>query len=626
MTGQPTPRLTPIPFPRVTIDGPFWGPRLATNRDVSIKHVYRQAAVTGRLDALKLNWQPGDSFTPHRFWDSDVAKWIEAASYTLHTHPDPDLQATLDRVVDLLVGAQQPDGYLNSYFTTVEPDKRWTNLRDAHELYCAGHLMEAAVAHYEATGQRDLLETLTRYADLIDHTFGPEPGQKRGYPGHQEIELALVKLHRATGEARYLDLARFFVDERGRQPPHYFDAEATARGDDPAAYWAGSHTHTQSHRPVREQDEAVGHAVRALYLYSGMADLAAATGDRDLWAACRRLWDSVTARKLYITGGVGAHHAQERFGADYELPNASAYAETCAAIALVFFAHRMLQVEADGRYADVLERALYNNVLAGVSLSGTTFFYVNPLASDGTHHRQDFFTCACCPPNVIRLLASLGQYAYATAGDALYVHLYLGGTAQTTLAGTPVRLTVQTAYPWDGDLSLTLAPESPVSGDLMLRLPGWCADYVLAINGQPVDNLVDRGYLRLNRRWQAGDRVDLHLSMPVRRIVAHPQVAADAGQVALQRGPLVYCLEQVDHTAPVRAIRLPDETPLTARFDADLLGGTVVIEGEGVQTTADSLYTPLDQTRSAPAALKAVPYCLWDNRAAGPMTVWLPRA
>ena len=624
--AAPGRKLSPLPLTQVTVGGPFWGPWVEANRRASLPHVYEACKNTGRIDALRLQWRPGDPNPPHIFWDSDVAKWLEAAAYELAVHPDAALAQRAEETADLLIKAQQPDGYLNTHFTVVEPEKRWTNLRDWHELYCAGHLIEAAVAYFEATGRRNLLDALCRYADHIDATFGPEEGKKRGYPGHEELELALVRLYRATGEARYLRLAEYFINERGRQP-HYYDLEAQARGDTrrwmPYEYW-------QVHKPVREQEEAVGHAVRAMYLCSGMADVAAETGDATLLAACRRLWRSVTERKMYVTGAVGARHHGEAFGDDWELPNDTAYAETCAAIGLVFFAQRMLELEADGRYADVLERALYNGVLPGVSLDGRKFFYVNPLASGGRHRRQPFFDCACCPPNVARLLASLGRYACGTEGDkAIYVHLYATGEAIAALGGRRVSLTQATGYPWDGTVDLAVGLDGPARFELALRVPGWCRKHALRVNGKAVAAPVRKGYARLRRTWNDGDRVTLILAMPVERVEANPVVDATAGKVALQRGPLVYCLEGCDHRVDVRTIRLPDRARLAARFDKRLLGGVTVIEGKAVAPAAgpwkDRLYAS-GPAKTVPVAIRAVPYCLWDNRKGGTMAVWLPRA
>ena len=621
----PNRKMRPLALADVTIADAFWQPRIEVNRRSSIPHIYRMCKETGRIDALRLQWKPGDPNPPHVFWDSDVAKWIEAASYSLATHPDADLDRQVDETIALAASAQQSDGYLNTHFTVVEPEKRFTNLRDWHELYCAGHLIEAAVAHFHATGKRTFLDVVCRYADYIDSVFGP--GKRTGYPGHEEIELALVKLHHATGRERYLRLARYFIDERGRKP-YLYDAEALAR-DDTKPDWA-NHEYRQSHLPVREQKEAVGHAVRAMYLYSGMADVAAETGDASLLAACRRLWESVVQRKLYVTGSIGARHHGEAFGDNYELPNESAYAETCAAIGLVLFAHRMLQMEADGRYADVLEQALYNGVLAGMSLDGAKYFYVNPLASAGGHHRQEFFGCACCPPNIARLLASLGTYAYSASDDALYVHLYAAGQAKASVAGQPVTLTIETAYPWDGRVAATLAVGKPARFDLCLRVPGWCGRFKVRVNGKPAAARVKKGYATIRRRWADGDRVTLDLEMPVRQVVAHPAVADDAGRVAIARGPLVYCLEQCDHRAPVRSILLPAAARLKARFDPRTLGGCVVIEGPALAPTPAGwkgrLYrNAADAGAPKPTRIRAVPYFLWDNRKPGEMTVWVAR-
>ncbi|HKD74532.1 MAG TPA: beta-L-arabinofuranosidase domain-containing protein, partial [Ktedonobacterales bacterium] len=379
--------MLPVPFRHVTIDDTFWAPRIQRNRESTLPFIYQNLQETGRIDALRLTWKPGDEPMPHIFWDSDIGKWIEAASNSLATTPDPALKQQVDDVIDLLAQGQHADGYLNTYFTVVAPGKRWTNLRDLHELYCAGHLIEGAVAHYQATGERKLLDIMCRYVDFIAQTFGKQSGQKPGYDGHEEIELALIKLYHATNDARYLELSRYFVDERGRQP-HYFDNEARERGEDPQAFEMGTYEYNQSHLPVLEQTQVVGHAVRAMYLNSALADLAREQDDERLFAACRRLWDHLTTTRMYLTGGIGTSARNEGFTRDYDLPNETAYAETCAAIGLVFWAHRMLQLDCNRAYADVMELALYNRVLSGVSLSGDRFFYEDPLASDGTVHRQ----------------------------------------------------------------------------------------------------------------------------------------------------------------------------------------------------------------------------------------------
>ena len=623
-------QFTPLPFSRVTIDGGFWGPRLDINRTVTIPIEYQQCQDTGRIAALKLEWKPGNQPVPHIFWDSDVAKWIEAASYSLAGHPDPQLEAQLDEVIALIAASQQRDGYLNSHFSAVEPEKRWTNLRDWHELYCAGHLTEAGVAHFQATGKRSLLDVVCRYADHIGRIFGTGPGQKRGYPGHPELELALVKLYRVTGEHRYLELSQYFVDERGRQP-YYYDQEARARGEDPAAFWAKTYAYMQAHRPVREQRQVTGHAVRAMYLYSAMADLAGETGDAGLLEAGLALWDHLCTRNLYLTGGIGPSRSNEGFTRDYDLPNESAYAETCAAIGLVFWNQRLLQLEGDGRYADTLERALYNGVLSGVSLAGDRFFYENPLASPGTHHRQPWFDCACCPPNLARLLASLGGYVYSHNDGEVAVHLYVQGSGQFDLPGGALTLGQATDYPWDGKVDFSLEMDHPLALTLSLRLPGWCKHASLSVNGQEqsLANCMVNGYIHLEREWQPGDQVRFEMKMPVERVYAHPEVGQDVGKVALQRGPLVYCVEQADQEAPVNRLLLPKDSPLTASFEPALLGGVVKLTGQArVSQDQDwdkQLY------RSQPAGLKAatltaIPYYAWDNRQAGGMAVWLPES
>jgi len=629
--GRAPRQLTPVPLADVSIDDAFWSPRIETNRRVSIPHSYRMLEKAGHIAALEQAWRPGDEPVPHIFWDSDVAKWLEAACHSLATRRDRKIEKWVEGVAGLLAAAQQRDGYLNTHYTPVEPQNRWSNLRDCHELYCAGHLMEAAVAHFNATGRRTLLDVMCRYADCIDGVFGRSKGKKRGYPGHEEIELGLVKLYRATGEKRYLRLSKYFVDERGRKP-HYYDAEAKARGEDPASYWARTYDYCQADKPVREQAEAVGHAVRAMYLYSGMADVAAETGDADLLDACRRLWRSVVERKIYVTGGVGASHSGEAFGADYDLPNEEAYAETCAAIGLVFWAHRMLQINGDSQYADVMERALYNGFLAGVGLDGKHFFYVNPLAHSGepgpprtTNRRQPWFGCACCPSNVVRLLASLGAYVYSATPNELYVHLYIGGEGRAVVAGQGITLRQATDLPRSGDVRLEVDAERPARFAICLRVPAWSANATVRINGKRAPFRVRKGYARLVRNWRPGDRIDLQLDMPIQTLHAHPAVLANAGRVALQRGPLVYCVEEVDHKLDVRTLALPADAKLKAAHRPKLLGGVTVLTGSALApkaARADALYSAA-RAPSRKVPMTAVPYYAWANRAPGSMAVWL---
>ena len=634
MTKVLSPKSHPVPFTKVAIRDTFWAPRMEKNRTVTLPLEYEQCRRTGRLDALKLTWKPGMPNEPHIFWDSDVAKWLEAAAYSLAMVPDKALERRADRVVDLLAKAQQPDGYLNTHYTVVEPGKRWSNLRDQHELYCSGHLMEAAVAYHAATGKRRLLDVVCRYVDYIDRVFGPGRGQKRGYPGHEGIELSLVKLYHATGRQAYRELARFFVDERGRQP-HYFDAEARARGEQPEAFWQRTYHYCQAHEPVRDQTKIVGHAVRACYLYAGMADVAAETGDRALLRACQRLWANLTERKLYITGGIGSSKDNEGFAADYNLPNETAYAETCAAIGLVLWAHRMLHLDPDGRYGDVMERALYNGVLSGVSLSGDRFFYANPLAvrprsgAEYPYTRSKWFGVACCPPNIARLIASIGGYVYSSGKDDVAIHLYVAGHADVDVAGQTVRIEQKTRYPWDGTVRLTVRPATPATFALRFRVPGWCRKAGVTLNGKALQPDIRKGYARIQREWKAGDKLVLTFPMPIERIVGHPNVRQNAGRVALQRGPIVYCLEQADNGAELDRLALPPDSTLSARFDARLLGGVTVITGKALarepEHTSHELYRPAGTTFRS-VQFRAIPYAAWANRKPGEMLVWMREA
>lgn len=576
------------------------------------------------------------------FQDSDLAKWLEAAAYRLQTHPDPELEQTTDALIELIEKAQLEDGYLNTYFQLKAPDRRWTNLYECHELYCAGHMMEAAVAYYEATGKDKLLKVMKRMADHIDQTIGPEPGKLPGYPGHQEIELALVKLYRATREVRYLHLAKYFIDARG-QAPHFFDDEWERRGR--ISEWSHqpsgrpSKAYNQSHLPVREQTEAVGHAVRAVYMYAGMADIAVHTGDTGLLDACRRIWDNIVSKQMYITGGIGATHHGEAFTFDYDLPNDTIYAETCASIGLIFFARRMLLAEPKADYADVMERVLYNIVLASMALDGRHFFYVNPLevwpaASEqdpGKHHvrpiRQKWFGCACCPPNLARLLTALGDYVYSVHGNTLYAHLYIGGEMKTVVGNQQVSIVQETNYPWDGEIKLVIQEQVDHAFGLALRIPGWCRKVGILVNGEAADTegIINNGYAVIERFWSKGDTVVLSLQMPVEAVYAKPSVRENTWKAALQRGPLVYCLEEADNGANLPAMALCADAPFNTQYRSDLMGGTVVIEGTArrlTDTDPRSLYqfTPPDTEF---VHFTAIPYFLWGNRKPGEMLVWL---
>lgn len=631
-------QLTPAHFTDVRFHDVFWAPRIETNRSVTLYHIYQKLQETGRIDAFDLNFER-DLAYPHLitliFGDSDPAKWIEAASYSLASHPDPELEALVDGVIDKIAGAQQPDGYLNTHFTHAQPEMKWKNLRDWHELYCAGHLIEGAVANFEATGKRKLLETLMRYADHIDGTFGPAPEKKPGYPGHPELELALVRLYHATGDQRYLKLSKFFIDERGQtgpDKPHYYDVEAIARGDDPAKFWARSYEYNQSHLPIRSQEKVAGHAVRAMYLFSAVADLADEYDDASLLATCDRLWDNLIHRRMYITGGIGPSRHNEGFTTDYDLPDETAYAETCATIGLVMWNQRLLQFKGERRFADVMERGLYNGFLSGVSLTGDAFYYENPLSSAGDHHHVPWFVCPCCPPNVARVLASVGQYFYSTSPAALWVHLFAGNDATLTVDGSPVKLHQQTLYPWDGAVQLDITPAQAQTFTLHLRLPEWCDQYQLKVNGvaqtlQPEEG----GYFAITREWQPGDQVTYRMEMPVRAVRANPAVRQLQARVAIQRGPIVYCLEGVDHDNAVLdriSVNPADVEQFSVEFQPELLGGVAVLRGQGflMEETADwgdTLYRSGSAPKDVPVQLTAIPYCTWDNREPGEMRVWL---
>ncbi len=615
----PQPKLDAVPFTEVEITDNFWAPRRETNRIASIPVNLENLETAKNLQNLRLAGERATAgYEGPVFMDSDVYKALEAVSYSLATHPDPALDKRLDDIIAILAAAQQPDGYLNSYYTVKEPGKRWVNLRDNHELYCAGHLFEAAVAHYQATGKTSFLTIARKYADYIDSVFGPAP-KRMGYPGHPEIELALVKLWHATGERRYFELARFFVESRGAK--FFAEEHRTPLDRYDGTYW-------QDDVPICDHQNIKGHAVRACYLLSGTTDVARETGDARLLKMINRVWRNTAERNMYLTGGIGPSASNEGFTEDYDLPNLTAYQETCATVALAQWNHRLALLYGDAKYADVVERALYNGVLAGVSQDGTRFFYVNPLESRGNHHRSPWFGCACCPPNVARTLASLGGYAYATSADALYVNLYIQGAVKTKVAGQDVKVAVTTDYPWDGVVTLQPELEHPTRFALHLRVPDWTPGVQFSVNGEasPADPQSDHGYLVLAREWRTGDTVKLNIAMPVEAVAAHPNVTADRGLLAIQRGPLVYCLEQADNSEPLDALYFPLAAELKAQREPDLLGGVVTISGPAYVARPADWNHRLYQAIAAPrrATFKAIPYYAWDNRQAGPMRVWLP--
>jgi DUF1680 family protein len=630
--------IRPVPFTAVAIDDAFWSPRLETNRRVTVRHDFDKCETTHRIRnfAVAGKLEPGSFEGLFGFNDSDVYKVIEGASYSLRLRPDPELDAYLDGVIAKIAAAQEGDGYLYTAGTIPTLAQtptccvsrpRWSDIASGHELYDLGHMYEAAVAHYQATGKRTFLDVALKSANLLTQVF--RPGGRLDPPGHQEVEIGLVKLYRATGDRRYLDEARFFLEQRGNAAGHRL-------------YGA----YNQDHVPVLEQKEAVGHAVRAGYMYSAMADVSALTGDEGYARALGTLWDDVVSRKLYITGGLGARRDNEGYGEPYELPNRTAYAETCAAIAGAMWNHRMFLLHGDAKYLDVLERILYNGFLSGVSLDGERFFYPNPLAADGKSAfnqgqkgRSEWFDCSCCPTNVVRFLPSIAGAVYAQRERDVYVNLFIAGKADLTADGVKLGVRQETRYPWDGRVTIRVDPARPAALALHVRIPGWAqgrpvpsdlyryadpavAPFSLAVNGRPVKPEIVKGFAVLPRTWRAGDAVELDLPMEVRRVLAHEKVEADAGRVALERGPVVYCAEAVDNGGRAFNLVLPDDARLEARPRPDLLGGVTVVAGRALALLpgADGRSVATQEQEFV-----AIPYYAWAHRGEGEMAVWLPR-
>ena len=631
-------RYAPVPFPDVKLEGKFWHERLETVLTRTIPSQHKKLAEYTILDSLKLPMPPpplrfprhANGFTVQVFWDSDVGKWIEAASYALAHRRDADIEAKIEAIVDDFEKAQAPDGYLNCWYLGHPDEKRWTNLRDNHEFYNAGHMLEGAIAYFRVTGRRRWLDIMERYLDHIYTVFGPNPGQKHGYDGHEEIELALMKLYYLTGEKKHLDFVTYLINERGKPNPHFFDVEREERegGDSKQRYVHGDYEYSQSHKPVREQDKVVGHAVRAMYLYTAMADLAAEINDPALKRACEVLWDDVMETKMYVTAGLGPSAHNEGFTHDFDLPNQTAYAETCASVALIFWAQRMLHLDLDGKYADILELAMFNGALSGLSRDGEHYFYANPLESDGTPTRWDWHTCPCCTMNVSRLVASVGGYFVSTAPDGVAFHLYGGIATDVEVAGTKVALREVSTYPWNGDIKIYVDPAAPTAFDVKLRIPGWSSGATVLVNGEAVDvSKADNGYLTIHRTWAKGDMVSLDLPMPAVRLYAHPGVIMDAGRVALKRGPLVYCVEEIDNPGGrVQRLKLPRNAELQAETRADMFDGVVTLKAKAL-AIEESDWTTLYRTTPPAddaATLTALPYYLWANRGQGSMVVWVP--
>lgn len=564
------------------------------------------------------------------FQDSDFSKWIEAVAYSLMNHPDEELEKIGDKAIDLVCMAQQDNGYLDTYYIINGMDKIFTNLRDHHELYCFGHLVEGAVAYYQATGKDKLLKAAVRFADFIESYFGSDPEKCKGYPGHEIAEMALIRLYEATGDKKYLNLSRFFLEERGKQPYYFTEKEVHNN--------TTNHEYHQSHLPVREQTEAVGHAVRAVYLYSGMADLARLTGDNEMQEACKKLWRSITREKMYITGGIGGTHMGEAFSYPFDLPNDTAYAETCASIGLMFFARRMLEMEVKAEYADIMEQALYNTVLSGMSLDGKSFFYVNPLEvlpeacekDERKFHvkpvRQKWFGCACCPPNLSRLISSLPSYAYTENEDTIFMHLYLGGTLKKEIKGKQAVFEITTNYPQEGNVSIYYRGEDSVETGFAMRIPSWCRKWQVTISdGQ--QGILDQGYYYIERSWKQGDIVELKMEILPRVLTADPKVRENIGKVAVMKGPVVYCMEERDNDKNLQLYKICPEASIKQHkveingqdFPALLAKGKRLEE----ETEPAMLYREYQPEKYKDVEIVLIPYYLWANRGENEMCVWI---
>lgn len=618
--------ITPTPFTSVKVNDSFWGQRLKASREVTIPLAFSKCEETGRVRNFELAAMPNDTtkVVGYSFDDTDIYKTIEGASFSLQTYPDAQLERYIDSLLIIVAAAQEPDGYLYTP-RTMNPkhphewagEKRWEKVEElSHEFYNLGHMVEGAVAHYQATGKRNFLDIAIKYADCINREIGKDPEQMCVVPGHQIAEMALAKLYLVTGDRKYLEQAKFFLDERGH----------TSRKD----------AYSQAHKPVVEQDEAVGHAVRAVYMYSGMADVAALTGDSAYLKAIDAIWDNIVTKKTYITGGIGARHHGEAFGENYELPNATAYNETCAAIGNVYLNHRLFLLHGDAKYYDVLERTLYNGLISGVSLDGGSFFYPNPLSSTGGYSRKPWFGCACCPSNLSRFIPSLPGYIYAVKGDSVYVNLFMSNKAELDVDKKKVVLEQQTSYPWNGDVSIKVAKgNQPFT--LNVRIPGWAQNSVLPsdlyayadsvkpsyqvwVNGEEVKGELDNGYLSINRRWKKNDEVKVYFDMQPRLVKANDKVTDDKGQVAVERGPIVYCAEWPDNTFNVHTSLLNRNPQFTVVENPNLLNGIYQIV-----TDAQSLsYDKEGKLVVNDVKLTLIPYYAWAHRGEGDMRVWLP--
>jgi uncharacterized protein len=619
--------ISPVPFTAVEVTDHFWANRIKINHEVTIPIAIQKSDETGRIDnfAIAAGLQEGVFCSPYPFDDSDVFKIIEGAAYSLQMFPDNKLENTVDSLIYLIGEAQEDDGYLFTNRTIMGENghpwigtQRWEKVDDlSHELYNLGHFYEAATAYYQATGKRDILDIAIKSADLVDREFGY--GKIENWPGHQEIEIGLVKLYRVTGEKRYLDLAKFFLDVRGK-----------GIGE--------KKTYNQSHQPVVEQSEAVGHSVRAAYMWTGMADVAALTGDRSYIDAITKIWEDVVYKKLYITGGIGAEGGHEGFGGAYELPNARAYCETCAAIANVFWNHRMFLMTGDARFIDVLERSLYNNVLSGVSLSGDSFFYPNPLESDGRHKRSEWFGCACCPSNVSRFIPSMPNYIYAQKGQNLFVNLFVQSSTTFSTSKGKIKLTQQGDMPWNGHVKINVEPERNMQANVVIRIPGWAGEQPMPgdlyeftgkpsstpafrINGEEVIPFMENGYAVVTKKWVKNDVLEVDFPYEVRRIRAHANIVHDRGRMALQLGPLVYCAEWADYDdADISQLILDENVPLSFAYKPGVLGGVNLVSGDASVLRQGE---GPDRGELYPQQFTAIPYYAWAHRGQGKMAVWI---
>ena len=618
---------SPVPFTSVKVTDSFWGQRLKASREVTIPLAFSKCEESGRYENFVKAAHPSENYKVEGlpFDDTDVYKTIEGASYLLQTYPDKKLKSYIDSVLAIVAAAQEPDGYLYTS-RTMNPkhphawsgSRRWEKVEDlSHEFYNLGHMVEGAIAHYQATGKRNFLDIAIRYADCVCREIGPGEGQQVLVPGHQIAEMALAKLYIVTGDRKYLDEAKFFLDQRGH----------TSRRD----------AYSQAHKPVVEQDEAVGHAVRATYMYAGMADVAALTGDTAYIHAIDRIWDNIVGKKYYITGGIGATANGEAFGANYELPNMSAYCETCAAIGNVYVNYRLFLLHGESKYYDVLERSLYNGLISGVSLDGGGFFYPNPLESRGQHQRQPWFGCACCPSNICRFIPSLPGYVYAVKDKDVYVNLFMSNEANLEVGKKSVVLEQQTRYPWDGDVAVSVKKNKVGAFAMKIRIPGWVRGqvvpsdlyrysdgkrlgYSVKVNGQPVESELQDGYFTIERRWKKGDKVEVHFDMEPRVVKAHAKVEADRGRVAVERGPLVYCAEWPDNDFDIMSVLVNRRPQFETVEKPDMLCGLTEIK-TGAQVLG---YDAEGRLTASDVELTLIPYYAWAHRGEGRMEVWLP--